>query len=753
MNPPTLPPNDAKTAPSRSDLGILERLNSIGFALNHLLGNPDSDVAGILSLIVNVAVELLPGGDALIYMFDPHSGSFIENSRVATQGVPADSADDFPRSNGLGMRSISEKRRVISSEEPIPIHPVKKDEGAQLMICTPLIVNELPLGTLYLYLYEARELLPKELAILDTFVNQAALALFVLFQREESRRASERRAREMKRLRRAGTLISSRSSLQDTLQGILSLAMDVIEADFGIFRLVDSAGEHLLAHEFFGPGLAAPALESLKVDDQSIMGLAAVSGQTLNVGDLSSPPYDAIYYPLDSGQPMLSEIAVPLIGSNGRLEGVLNFESPHRDAFDPEAANLLEIFAAQAVIAIQEARLLDAIQELAGQTLTHTTAEVLFNIVDQAGGLLNVKSGQLWVVDGDQLRLDAYTGVRPDVTQLEIATSLTGHIISSRQPLATSDASRESAFRFEDWAREAGWQAALMVPVFEQDNLEPIGVLSIYSQDPSIDFSEADWEKKVMTLLGQLAGLALQNQEHLFNLRQAEEARALAETFAAVGDIAANLLHRLNNKVGTIPVRVEGLTDRYETLLAQFPHLAGQLAGIQTSAVEALQIVSDNLWHLHPMRLEPIALGTCIDDAIAGFNSSADIKIYREPMEHLPQVLVDQHRLSFVLTNLFENSVEALGGRGEINFGLLSVTDRIWVSYGDSGAGIAPEARDHVFELNFSTGQANNPGKLGFGMWWARTWLRRFGGDLRLSNKDADSHFLMAIPIAGVDQT
>ena len=70
----------------------------------------------------------------------------------------------------------------------------------------------------------------------------------------------------------------------------------------------------------------------------------------------------------------------------------------------------------------------------------------------------------------------------------------------------------------------------------------------------------------------------MQNTAHLEALRLAEDQRATPETFAAIGDIAANLLHRLNNKVGTIPVRVEGIQDKCEALI-QVGSLLGQQPG------------------------------------------------------------------------------------------------------------------------------------------------------------------------------
>ncbi len=90
-----------------------------------------------------------------------------------------------------------------------------------------------------------------------------------------------------------------------------------------------------------------------------------------------------------------------------------------------------------------------------------------------------------------------------------------------------------------------------------------MGAFGVYSSetDPG-RFAESDWDKKVLTFLAHYAVLAIQNENRQQALRSAQEQRSVAETFAAVGDIASNLLHHLNNKVGTIPVRVQSIQDK-----------------------------------------------------------------------------------------------------------------------------------------------------------------------------------------------
>ena len=58
------------------------------------------------------------------------------------------------------------------------------------------------------------------------------------------------------------------------------------------------------------------------------MAWVARNRQAACISDLHEEPWSQIYYPLDASLEMRSELAVPLIGASGRLEGVLNLESP-----------------------------------------------------------------------------------------------------------------------------------------------------------------------------------------------------------------------------------------------------------------------------------------------------------------------------------------------------------------------------------------------------------------------------------------
>ncbi len=739
-----LPPD-----PSPRLLDALASLNRIGRTVNLIGSGQETGSASTLRLIVESAVQVAPDASAVIYAYDAAAGGFDLSSRVTAGPLAAPAPGDGPRRDGLGRRAIEERRTVLSYEEDgLAIHPVQVQAGAQAAACFPLEVADEPLGILYVYLPEARRFSPLELLMLENFVNQAAMAIFQARQLAQVQADLARTADELARLRRADLLISSRLRLPDTLEAILQMALEVTGAHYGIFRLVDHGGSKLVTAAVAGD-LSRPAVEALPINTTSIMGWAAKLRQPLLIPDLHAEPWARVYYPLDHEVAMRSELAVPLIGASGRLEGVLNLESPAVGAFSEQDSRLLQALATQAVIAIQEVRLLDALQEIAERLLTQPPQQVFERLVALACELLNVPVGSIWVVEGDQLVLQASNSAIRRGARLPVHGSLTGQAILRRAPVAADDVRAEPQFALRDLAQEQGWSSALIAPLLAGQHGQPLGAFSVYGQasDPR-RFAEADWDKKVLAVLARHAALAVQEASRQEALRAAEEQRAVAETFAAVGDIAANLLHRVNNQVGTIPVRVEGIQDKCAAALAADAYLARNLTEIERSATEAMAVMRDTLFHLRPIHLAPVSLAECVAEAIRDSALPPAIEVRCVGLDDLPAVHAGPRRLSLVFTNLLENAATAMEGRGAITVRGARQGGWVEVQVIDTGPGIAPELHERIFDFSFSGRQAH-AGKLGFGLWWVKTLMARFGGSVTVdSDGQHGATFTLRLPVA-----
>jgi GAF domain-containing protein/two-component sensor histidine kinase len=740
-------------------LEALEILNQIGGAINHIGSSDAGDLGISLQLIAESSIRVIPGSSAVIYTYNQSTGTFENESRVYAEPeehkTPPESPHsyDAPRPDGIGIRTIQRRHRVLLNEEPdLDVHPYQAARGVKAVACFPLIVAEQAVGVLYIYLHEDREFTRLEQLMLDNFVNQAAMAIYHAGRLAGIQQDLTRKEQDLSRLRRAGLLISSRLRLEETLEAILKLALEVTNAQYGIFRLLDKSGEYLITRAIGGEYLQHPQIEKLPLDGKSIMAHVARTREPLLVPDLRQEPWSNIYYTFDSGLEMLSELAIPLINASGRLEGVLNLESPKTGAFSDDDSHMLQSLATYAITAIQEARLLDALQEVAQRLISQPYQGVLDHISVVTNDLLNASSNAIWLLgENDELKLVASNGSHHSNDRIPLHKSLTGQAVLLKQNITINDIKSDTRFKHQDMLDSQNWSRALIVPLLTGDDGNVLGAFSVFTTDTDPGrIAESDWDEKVLTFLAHYAVLAIQNESRQQALRSSQEQRWMAETFAAVGDISSNLLHNMNNKVGTIPVRVQTLQDKYQNVLEADPYLAKNLAEIERCATEAMQIVQENLSHLRPIHMEQVYVAPRIESAIHTAQIPPSVEVKTNGLEGLPMVVAGGQSLTFMFKNLIENAVEAMDGKGVIEISGQKHTGYVEVLVTDSGPGISRELHDKIFELDFS-GQSGmaRPGKLGFGLWWVKALMTRLGGSVALeSDGQHGTTFRLRIPSA-----
>ncbi len=725
--------------PMQSNLeAILAGLHENARLIETLEAGDTGGLNAALRRVVDSAVACLPGSAAAVFACGP-DGTLELASRITAGTWAAAFQTTAPRANGLGQIALRERRPVIAFENPECIlHPAWQEAGAKAGICLPLLVGGEGMGALYVYLHEVVTFQPTELAILGILAQQAASALFQSRQMYAAYRGLARKEDELNRMRHAGLLISSRISLEETLQVILQMALEVTGAHYGILRLIDPSGQILHTRALAGDLISQPLVEALPISGNSVTSWVARSRQPVCIPDLRLEPWNQVYYPLDANLEMRSELAVPLIGASGRLEGVINLESPQVNAFNEDDRLLLQSLATQALVAIQEVRLLDALQEAAQLLLDRPLSEALHRLVELACELLNATAGMAWLREGDHLNLEAAKGPERGRAVLPLYASLTGQAVRTGQPVTSDDLRADPRFHYSELAVEQAWTRALIVPMIAGEGAEAVGALGLYSDErQAAPLGQAEWEQKVLTCLAQYGALAVQNATRQEALKASREQRSAAETFAAMGDIAANLLHHLNNKVGTIPVRIQGIQDKCRPALEADPYLSNNLAEIERSAAEAMETVRLNLSHLQPIHPAPVAIATCVREATQNADLPARVRIETSGLDDLPPVIAGQRTLTLVFVNLLINAAEAMPEGG-----LIRIEGRLsgqWVETRviDDGPGILPELHERIFDFNFSARPGKPRGKLGFGLWWVKTLTTRLGGSVEVESKRA----------------
>jgi signal transduction histidine kinase len=191
---------------------------------------------------------------------------------------------------------------------------------------------------------------------------------------------------------------------------------------------------------------------------------------------------------------------------------------------------------------------------------------------------------------------------------------------------------------------------------------------------------------------------------------------------------------------------VQAIQDKYQQTLETDSYLASNLAEIERSAADAMQIVQDNLAHLRPIRMEKVRIAARVTDATQLTKIPSGIQIQTSGLEDLPTVIAGGQSLTFVFQNLIENAISAMNGNGSILIQGNAFPEWVEVAVADSGPGIAPEFQKQIFELNFSQ-TAAPPGKLGFGLWWVKTLMTRLGGSVAVeSDGNHGTTFRLRLP-------
>jgi len=207
------------------------------------------------------------------------------------------------------------------------------------------------------------------------------------------------------------------------------------------------------------------------------------------------------------------------------------------------------------------------------------------------------------------------------------------------------------------WLEHAGPRKAGAIAALCWCGGRAIGALGVYTLTPR---TFSDWDTRLLTSLANHAAIALQQAEALEQLKAAQERQAVAETFAVLGDIAANLLHRVNNLIGVIPVRVQGVLDKRPALQAD-AYVDHALHEIEDSARATMAAARESMGYLRPLRLAPTSIETCYRTACSRLNVPPNIELTSTGLESLPPVIAGEEQLRLVLFNLIENAIDALG--------------------------------------------------------------------------------------------
>ncbi|MEK9145853.1 MAG: GAF domain-containing protein, partial [Elusimicrobiota bacterium] len=158
----------------------------------------------------------------------------------------------------------------------------------------------------------------------------------------------------------AGNLLAAKLDLSELLTTIMKLAARIVDAETGSLFLVDERTQELYFHVALG---LPPEVAKIRLKmGQGIVGVTAQEGKPQIVNDVSKDPRWSKKVDKDSGFVTRSILAVPVV-LKGRLIGVVEAINKIEGIFTPRDVRIFEAFAAQAAVAIDNARLFASLSE------------------------------------------------------------------------------------------------------------------------------------------------------------------------------------------------------------------------------------------------------------------------------------------------------------------------------------------------------------------------------------------------------
>ena len=337
----------------------LEQLSAASDILRMLARSP-TDLQPVLDAVAESAARLCGSRDALIYRIDG-DGLRLE----AHYGRLPWMNESLPCNRGsVTGRAVVDRQTIHIHDlaaEPNDEFPVGKALqqrfGQRTVLATPLLREGNPIGAIAIRRIEVRPFSHRQIKLLETFADQAVIAIENVRLFQELTEALEQQTATSEIL---GVIASSPTDIQPVLDTVVENAARVCGANDAVIRLVE--GNLLRAAAHFGP--VPEVVEARPVNRQSPAGRAVVDRTVIHIPDWSA--IAASEYPevressLRTG--IGTALAVPLL-REGVAIGEIHIRRQEVRPFSEKQITLLKTFADQAVIAIENVRLFKELQE------------------------------------------------------------------------------------------------------------------------------------------------------------------------------------------------------------------------------------------------------------------------------------------------------------------------------------------------------------------------------------------------------
>jgi signal transduction histidine kinase len=234
------------------------------------------------------------------------------------------------------------------------------------------------------------------------------------------------------------------------------------------------------------------------------------------------------------------------------------------------------------------------------------------------------------------------------------------------------------------------------------------------------------------------------------SIRQARQELILQERISTIGRMSSSIVHDLRNPLAAIYGGAEMLVDA-NLSEPQVKRLAGNIyrasRRIQEMLQDLLNVSRGRNENPEMCRLWEVASAAC--ESVATAAEAQSVAISLEIPENIELPLV-RNRMERVFANLIGNALEATPAGGRIRIAARVEHGAALVAVEDTGAGIAPEVRDTIFQPFVTSGKRNG---LGLGLALSRQTVLDHGGDMWVESelgRGACFHFRLPLAPAAL---
>jgi len=725
---------------------------SVGFSVQ-----PDD----LMELVYTQTNRVLDARNFYIALYDPRSRTlrfafYVENGQ---RQYPD---DVWPDTEGLTGLIVRTGQPIVTDDyltecQRRGVRPGGRPGKAWMGM--PLISQDRILGVMNISSFDPNvTYTPEQVRVFQVIADQAAAIL----DKARLYQETEKWARRLEGLNEVGHLLASTLDLNRLLDLTVQKAVDLLQAEAGSLLLVDEESGDLV----FQVAVGVPDLTGTRLTaGAGIAGRVVRENRPVRVDDVRQ---DEHWYPgVDRRSHFVTRslLCAPLT-ARGTVIGVLEVLN-RRDGrpFDEDDERLLTAFAAQAAVAIQNARLFAMtdqalaarVEELSmmqridrelNATLDYeqTMRAALEWAIQRTGadaGLIAVLAEE----DGRQgLRLLVYQGYPPDAvepyreTLWPLDRGIVGRVARSGQPELVPDVRSDPDYV----AAVEGMVAQITVPIWREERI--IGIIVLESaRTGQFDQEALDF----VVRLADHAAIAMENARLFAAVEAANQAKTEFISF-----VSHELKQPMTAIKGYTDLLVKGLAgDLTETQRSFLEVIRSNVNRMDTMVQELLDMSRIESGRLR-LEIGQVALREAIEEAVRAIRQEIEARrqtLEVEIAEPLPPVRADRNRVVQILTNLLSNAYKYTPEEGRIRVTVQPNGGFVVCSVSDTGIGIAPEEQERLFTKFFRSQHPlvrSVPGT-GLGLVITKSLVELQGGQIWVESEPGKgSTFTFTLPVA-----